>query len=878
LHRSDRLVAVRALKRLTVRQILPESLVALNDLALNLRWSWDAKTRDLFRSIDPELWAKSGDPLEVLGETSRQRFDELAADQFFVDRVSECLANLKSYLASNSWFQIQGDADVSAITGIAYFSPEFGVTGALPQYSGGLGILAGDHLKSASDLGIPIIGLGLFYKSGYFKQSLSWDAWQVEQYPVTNPDASPVSLLRDTAGDPVTIGVGMPDNQILHAQMWIAQVGRVPLILLDTDIEINDSRMREVTDRLYGGGSETRLQQEMLLGIGGIRALRAYCKATDLIEPNVFHTNEGHAGFLGLERIRELVQGVESLSFDQALEATRANTVFTTHTPVPAGIDRFPVDLITRYFGGDNAEQGLPVERIIELGVESSDDYFNMAMMGFRLAGRANGVSQLHGEVSREMFAHLWPNFDAVDIPITSITNGVHAPTWVAPELFQIAREEFGGGELDVHDPDAILGRLGEISVHRLWEIKRSLRQSLVEMSRKRLFESWIERGASPIELAWTKNILDPDILTIGFARRVPSYKRLTLMLRDEDRLRSLLTHPDWPVQIVVAGKAHPADDGGKSLIQKLVKFSDHADLRDRIVFLPNYDIEMATTLYPGCDVWLNNPIRPLEASGTSGMKAALNGALNLSIMDGWWDEWFDGHNGWAIPSADSLGDSELRDNHEARALYDLIESEVVPTFYRRGEDGIPHDWMNMVSHTLRTLGPKVLATRMVKEYVHRLYAPAALNGSALSIDDYRGASELSEWKHRVRSEWQYVTVDHVEADIQEDTLVLGSAIHLRAYINIGNLLIDDVSVQAVFGHVDSVDEIIEPNHVELNPEINIGQGRWIYTGKISLDVSGAFGYSIRITPSHSSLVTTADLGLQAVPRPHSGTTEILMR
>jgi len=873
LHGSDRFVVVRALKRLTIRQILPEPLVPLNELALNLHWSWNANTRELFRSIDPELWERSRDPLQVLGETSRARFDELAANQGFVNWVSECHSNLINYLESNFWFQTQENSDVASITGVAYFSPEFGVTGALPQYSGGLGILAGDHLKSASDLGLPIIGLGLFYKSGYFRQSLSQDAWQVEHYPITNPDASPVTLLRDSNGDPITISIGMPENKVLSAQMWIAQVGRVPLVLLDTDIEVNTSQMREVTDRLYGGGSETRLQQEMLLGIGGIRALRAYCLATGQIPPNVFHTNEGHAGFLGLERIRELVQGAESLTFEEALEATRANTVFTTHTPVPAGIDRFPVDLINRYFGGDNAEQGIPVERVLDLGVESSGEFFNMAMMGFRLAGRANGVSQLHGAVSREMFSHLWPGFDPDDIPITSITNGVHAPTWVAPEIFQLVREEFG-----TSDPETMWNHMSEISAHGLWDVKRNLRQSLVEMSRHRLYESWIERGATPAELAWTENILDPDVLTIGFARRVPSYKRLTLMLRDEHRLHTLLTHPDRPIQMVIAGKAHPADDGGKALIQKLVKFSDQYDLRNRIVFLPNYDIEMATTLYPGCDIWLNNPIRPLEASGTSGMKAALNGALNLSIMDGWWDEWFDGKNGWAIPSADLLEDPELRDDREASALYGLIESEVAPTFYRRGEDGVPHDWMNMLRHTLTTLGPKVLATRMVKDYVDRLYAPAAIAGADLASNSYRNAAALADWKHRIRSEWEHIAIEHVEADINEDSLVLGGSIPLRAYINVGNLGTHDISVQAVFGHVDAFEQIINPNHSEMVPESNIGEGHWIYTGSLPLNVNGAFGYSVRVTPSHTSLVSTADLGLQVIPQHNSGTTEIFMR
>lgn len=852
---------MRALKRLTVRNILPPSLEPLHELALNLRWSWDPETRELFKAIDPGLWEQTHDPLRLLGDASQQRLAELALDHGFVQWVSQRQQSLHDYLQAPSWFGGQAQTQVGSISGVAYFSPEFGVTSSLPQYSGGLGILAGDHLKSASDLGVPIIGIGLFYKSGYFRQSLSRDAWQLEEYPVCAPDASPVTLLRNSDQTPVVIHVGLPNHRELRAQLWIAQVGRVPLVLMDTDIEANDPLGREVTDRLYGGGGETRLQQEMLLGIGGIRALRAFCSVSGTQEPNVFHTNEGHAGFLGIERIRELVQSNEGIDFDQALEATRANTVFTTHTPVPAGIDRFPVELIARYFGGDNAEPGIPVEKILELGREDTGEYFNMAMMGFRLSGRANGVSLLHGEVSRGMFAHMWPGFDRADIPITSITNGVHAPTWVATGIFDLVRDEYG-----VTDPDRIWEYLGDISLQRFWDAKRSLREDLVAMSRERVRQSWLERGAHHAELNWTDQVLDPDILTIGFARRVPSYKRLTLMLRDPDRLRSLLTHPTHPVQMVIAGKAHPADEGGKALIQQLVKFADSPDVRDRIVFLPNYDIGMATILYPGCDIWLNNPIRPLEASGTSGMKAALNGALNLSIMDGWWDEWFDGSNGWSIPTAHSSLDSDSRDDFEAKAMYDLIESDIAPKFYRRGEDQLPHDWLEMVRHTLRTLGPKVLATRMVKEYAERLYAPAAIAGAQLAAENFRGARELAQWKQHVRDQWPNLSIEHVESDAAGSTVSLGETLPIRTYVHLAGLSPTDLVVEAVFGHVDSHDDIEHAQHVTLLPESDLGGNRWIYSGVIPLEQSGSFGYSIRITPSHPHITSTADLGLQVVP------------
>lgn len=583
---------------------------------------------------------------------------------------------------------------------------------------------------------MPLIGVGLLYRHGYFRQSLSRDGWQQEHYPVLDPNELPLSLLRDEDGGPVLIALDLPGGRSLRAHVWLARVGRVPLLLLDSDVEENHPNERDVTDRLYGGGSEHRLLQEMLLGIGGVRAVRTYCALTGHPAPEVFHTNEGHAGFLGLERIRELAADGEGLDFDSALEAVRAGTVFTTHTPVPAGIDRFDRELLARHLGDDGELRGVDVQRVLELGMETypggDPNVFNMAVMGLRLAQRANGVSTLHGGVSREMFAGLWPGFDPEEVPITSITNGVHAPTWVAPEVFRLGARQAGVQNAE----DAMTTGLADTweSVFRIpdaaiWELRRELREQLVREVRRRVRASWRQRGAGSAELGWVDDVLDPDVLTIGFARRVPSYKRLTLMLRDQDRLMELLLHPTRPIQIVVAGKAHPADDSGKRLVQELVRFADDPRVRHRIVFLPDYDMAMAQHLYPGCDVWLNNPLRPLEACGTSGMKAALNGCLNLSVLDGWWDEWFDGNNGWAIPTADGFGaagDPDRRDDIEAAALYDLVENQVAPRFYDRGTHGLPVRWIEMVRHTLSTLGPKVLAGRMVREYVTRLYAPAA--------------------------------------------------------------------------------------------------------------------------------------------------------
>lgn len=693
-------------------------------------------------------------PVRLLGEVPPERWQQLADDEGFVSWLAQARGDLEHYLTEPRWFQ---NAGAETPRSIAYFSPEFGITAVLPQYSGGLGILAGDHLKAASDLGVPIVGVGLLYRHGYFKQSLSREGWQQETYPVLDPDGLPISLLREADGSRATISIQLPDGPDLLARIWVASVGRVPLLMLDTDVEGNPDHYVEITDRLYGGNSEHRLRQELLLGIGGVRALRAYCRITGAPEPEVFHTNEGHAGFLGIERIRELTVDPAGprLDLDTAIEVGRASTVFTTHTPVPAGIDRFPRELVEQYLGDAGATPGVPVERVLALGAEDYEGgdpgVFNMAVMGFRLAQRANGVSQLHGHVSRGMFNGLWPAFDEAEVPISSITNGVHAPTWVAREIFALAAAH--GADPSGDDTEAFWAAVDHVSSGDMWRTKRVLRERLVHDARRRLHKSWEKRGASKAELGWIDSALDPDVLTIGFARRAASYKRLTLMLRDPERLRKLLLDPERPVQLVIAGKAHPADDGGKRLIQQIVQFADDEDVRHRIAFLPNYDIAMAQPLYPGCDVWLNNPLRPYEACGTSGMKAALNGGLNLSILDGWWDEWYDGENGWALPSVDGVDDVDKRDDLEAAALYDLLENEVTPRFYDLDHEGVPTRWVEMLRHTLKSLGPKVLATRMVRDYVRELYAPAAQNARSLN-SDYRGARDLAQWKGRVKAGW----------------------------------------------------------------------------------------------------------------------------
>ncbi|HEY1573341.1 MAG TPA: alpha-glucan family phosphorylase [Pseudonocardiaceae bacterium] len=823
---------MRAVRRLTVRASLPARLAALDTLATNLRWTWHQPTRDLFAAVSPELWESTGgDPLRLLAEVPAGRLAELAGDVGFLADCDAAATNLSDYLAGSSWYTSEPGRPAA----IAYFSMEFGVNATLPNYSGGLGVLAGDHLKAASDLGVPLIGVGLLYRHGYFRQSLSAEGWQQEHYPELDPRAQPLTPLREPSGEPVTVAVPMPADRALRARVWLAAVGRVPLLLLDSDVEGNDPDLREVTDRLYGGDQDHRIRQEILAGIGGVRALRRYCELTGRPSPAVFHTNEGHAGFLGLERIRELVAS-PGLDFDESLSSVRAGAVFTTHTPVPAGIDRFPIELVEHYLGSGRLLPGLPVDRILALGAEDNPGMFNMAHMGLRLAQRANGVSRLHGDVSRAMFHGMWPDFDEAEVPIGSITNGVHGPTWAAP-----AMQELIDGSVPVSDT-------------RLWELRCELRGRLVAEVRRRVRASCLTRGASALELDWVDSVFDPAVLTVGFARRAATYKRLTLMLRDPERLRSLLLDPARPVQLVVAGKSHPADDGGKALIQQIVRYADEADVRHRIVFLPDYDMSMARYLYWGCDVWLNNPVRPLEACGTSGMKSALNGGLNLSIRDGWWDECYDGRDGWAIPTADDVADPNRRDDLEASALYELLDRQVLPPFYER-TDGLPVGWLDRVRHTLLALGPRVRADRMVREYVDNLYVPAGRSAAATNADGFRGARSLADYRNRLRTHWARIRVADLEL-ADADSPLVGTPVRVCATIEHGELAVSEFDVEAVFGRVDENGELFETVTVPMWHKDN---GR--YEAEVPLPGAGAIGYTVRVLPKHDLLAAPAELG-----------------
>ena len=837
---------MRAYRSFTVRPSLPPALAPLQTLAMNLRWSWDERTQDLFRWVDSEGWEATGqDPVRLLGQVGRHRLEELAADRPFVSFLREVHDDLKRDLQADRWFQGRH----TPLESVAYFSPEFGIAKALPQYSGGLGVLAGDHLKAASALGIPLVGVGLFYSHGYFRQELNGDGWQEERYVTLDPHAMALTPI-----DVEPIEVELAGTPLL-ARLWRAQVGRIPLYLLDTSVEENSEVGRNVTDRLYGGDTEHRLQQEILLGIGGVRAL----EKVDAF-PQVFHSNEGHAGFLGLERMRRCILE-DGLTFDEAVESIRASTVFTTHTPVPAGIDRFPRPLMERYFKGWADECDIPFDTLMGLGHEpgeSPDAPFNMAVMGLRLAAFSNGVSKLHGRVSRHIFQTVWPGVPAEELPIRSVTNGIHSRTWVSSEV-QAMFDRHVLPEWHVAGPDR-WARIDAASDDELWRARQQGKERLIAFVRQRLRDSALAKGMSEGEFAWVDDAFDPAYLTIGFARRFAPYKRATLLLSQPHRLVDLLKSTDRPLQLLFAGKAHPADNPGKEMIREVVQFARRADVRHRVAFIEDYDIGVARMLYQGCDVWLNTPRRPLEACGTSGEKAALNGALNLSILDGWWDELYDGTNGWAVPSFETCTDMHRRDELEAGSLFDLLERQVVPLYYDARPGRPPNRWLNRVRRSLVTLGPVVTASRMVRDYVEAMYEPAASHGDQLAENEHARARALAEWKSRVATLWDQVTIETFDSDSAASDL--GMARTVTAVVGVGKLEPDDVRVELIHGPVGPADDIVETTVVPMpmaGPSVDPGHYR--YEGSFTCERPGRYGFTVRVVPSHPDLLSWVEVG-----------------
>jgi len=759
---------------------LPPSLKGLDDLAVDLRWNWNHSADALWNEVDPELWAGTGDPWLILETVSSERLAELAADPGFLARLHEQLTERQRYLIQPTWFaQAHGTDDLGCI---AYFSMEFGLSEALPIYSGGLGILAGDHLKTCSDLGVPVVGVGLLYQQGYFRQALGDDGSQLEFFPYNAPTMLPALPVQAPGGGWLYLNLPLPGRD-LRLRVWQAQVGRLTLYLLDSNDLANAPRDRSITGELYGGGPRLRLLQEMVLGIGGWRLLKALA-----MDCTVCHLNEGHAAFAVLERARHFM-AQHDVSFFEALTATRAGNIFTTHTPVAAGFDRFPPELIRRYLGGYAGELGITLEQLLALGRAAPDDLFNMAWLAVRGSGRVNGVSRLHGRVSRRIFQPLFPRWPEMGVPVDHVTNGVHMPTWDSAAADALWTEACGKarwlGALETLEQD-----FRRVSAERLWHFRNASRAHMVASLRARLQRQCATHGGSLKANNECSRLLDPDTLTLGFARRFAAYKRPTLLLHDRARLRRLLEDKARPLQLVIAGKAHPADQLGRSLIQEWVQFTRDPALRGTVVFLEDYDMALAAELVQGVDVWLNTPRRPWEASGTSGMKVLVNGGLNLSELDGWWAEGYQHSVGWALGDGEEHGDDPAWDAHQAEALYRLLEETVVPTFYRRNATGIPEQWIAHMRESLARLTPRFSANRMVREYVEHCYLPAAQELRRRSAEGAALARDLARWRHNLDTHWQQLRFLSVRMDTH------GTTHHFVVEIQLGAVLPSEIHVE----------------------------------------------------------------------------------
>ncbi|HTY38958.1 MAG TPA: alpha-glucan family phosphorylase [Bacteroidota bacterium] len=841
----------------TVAPSLPKELESLHELAYNLLWVWDHDLMELLIRLDPDLWEKTNhNPVLMLGMISQERLNSASRDDSLLAQLERGFERYKKYLDTTSTWFCKTYSQIPP-NQIAYFSAEFGLTECLQNYSGGLGVLSGDHLKSASDLGLPLVGVGLLYQQGYFRQYLNADGWQQERNPENDFYTLPIILEKDKDGKPIIISVDL-DNRPVYAQIWRVQVGRVPLYLLDTNIQLNSrTDDQDITDQLYGGDRELRIKQEILLGIGGYRALKALG-----IAPAVYHMNEGHSAFLSLERCRDLME-THSLTFTEAREASTAGLAFTTHTPVPAGNDYFTPELVERYFGRYYRDLGLSPKDFHGLGRQdpnNDQESFCMTVLALKMAGSSNGVAKLHGTVSRKMWQNVWPGLPVNEIPIHSITNGVHAPSWISRELAGLYDRYLGPRWREDAGEYGLWSRVHHIPDEELWRTHERRRERLVAFARARLRTQLENRGAPPSEVAQAEEVLNSQALTIGFARRFATYKRSTLILKDAERLAKILTDKDRPVQIIFAGKAHPHDNPGKDLIRQIVHFERRTGVRRRMVFLEDYDMVVARYMLQGVDVWLNTPRRPLEASGTSGMKATLNGGINLSILDGWWDEAYNVHTGWAIGRGEEYTDEALQDEIESNALYDLLEKEIVPLFYSRGADDLPRPWITKMKGAMRAIGPEFNTNRMVREYTEKMYLPALDRGNELSANNFARAKELAVWKQQLREHWQEIKILDVVVD-NHKTLKVGETVTVRANVELGHLRSEDVSVELFYGVLDAQGDIENPKIALMKPTEKPKGKVYEFVAVNKLMMSGRLGHTVRVLPKHQDLENPLKLG-----------------
>lgn len=845
---------------------LPEEIKRLKDLASNLYYSWNPEARQLFRTIDKELWQDvNHNPVKFLREVPQKKLEKYANDAEYLALFKKVIVEFDQYMKpKETWFSKTFPEAKDKL--IAYFSAEFGLHESLPIYSGGLGVLSGDHLKSCSDLGVPVIGISLFYHETYFTQQIDAQGRQIALYPILNPEELPLSPILDDKGNTllIDIALGMQD---VKARIWKAQVGRVDAYLLDTDIPENNRENRSITSRLYGGDQEMRITQEIVLGMGGVIALKAL-----RLEPSAWHMNEGHSVFLALERIRGLVKD-EKLQFHEALEAVKASTVFTTHTPVPAGNEAFPLHIKDKYFQRYWEEMGISRHEFIELGSQVQPEgyeIFNLTILSLKLSRFRNGVSKLHGEVSRSMWSSVWQDIPQKEIPICSITNGVHAMTWIVYKMRKLFDQYLGSEWRSRLDDVQFWKSIFEIPDEALWKAKLDVKEKMLNHLRERLAVQYRRNKVGILQLGRLEGMLKPNILTIGFARRFATYKRGNLILRDPERLKRILNDPDRPVQFVFAGKAHPNDHGGQAIIADLYQRSQQEGFRGKIFFIEGYDIHLGRDLTAGVDLWLNNPRRTREASGTSGQKVSLNGGINFSVLDGWWVEGYNGKNGWAFGDREDYQDLEELDSWDSDAVYDILENDIVPLYYDRDKDGTPHAWIQVMKNSLVSILPVFNTHRMVKEYVEHMYLPAVKNSQIFSENQFENAKELARWIDRVENHWDRikVKVDHEIKNHSSIVLKYKEPLTLRCEVNLGKLRPEEVKVQVYLveanGNFTREKRSNESRFelVEMTKQKSIDDKRHIYVASIVPSDSGNYEFTIRVLPYHRNQSDLVETGL----------------
>ena len=860
---------MRKVRSFTVLPSLPEPLRDLKALANNMWWCWNTEYIELFRRIDRNLWERCGhNPVKLLGTVTQARLEDLAGNDGFLCELHRVMEKFRARSERPSWFEKVYAKTTKPV--IAYFSAEFGIHECLPIYAGGLGILAGDHLKSASDLGVPIVAVGLLYQKGYFRQYLNADGWQQEQYTENDFYHMPLELVRKKSGRGLTISVQYPQRCVL-AQIWQVKVGTVSLYLLDTNIGGNSPADRMITASLYGGDAETRLQQEIMLGVGGLKALGAMG-----IQPTVCHLNEGHAAFAVLERIHQL-RSSKKMTFDEAAEATSPSNVFTIHTSVKAGNDEFSMALMDKYFGAYFPKLGINREQFLGLGKidpNDSDEPFKMTVLALRFSAHRNAVSQLHGQVSRKMWVNLWPEVPADEIPIQPIANGTHAKSWLSAEMNYLFERYLGANWADEIIDKSIWKNLEQIPDEELWRTHQRCKERLVTFARGRLKAQMQRRGSYHTELGWAEEVLDCEALTVGFARRFAGYKRGNLLLKDPERLVKILTDSARPVQIIFAGKAHPKDAQAKEIIRQIIHFASKYNVRNRIVFLEDYDIKVARYMVQGTDVWLNNPRRPMEASGTSGMKAAINGALNISTLDGWWCEGYQPDGGWVIGAGESYDDAGYQDKVESEAIYNLLENEVVPLFFTRSADNLPRAWIKRIKNSIAWISPRFNTHRMVGEYTRKFYNPAAASWDYLTSSAMARAKALSAWKADMKNAWPELAIQDVTTQVYDGNraealntkqaqVEAGCELRVSAAVKLGPVSPDDVAVEIYHGLVDAWGNIEDGCVSRMtHDKTKDRDSTCVFTGSIPCRASGQHGFAVRILPRHADLVDPYEPGL----------------